>query len=410
MRYRISLWILLMSLTSCGLMQKLRHGNQAIVSGKHEAPARLLTVIPFTEFTGGVLALKGTINDLPDSLNFILDTGSGGISLDSATCAELGIQVTPSGQYIRGIGGVRRLFYAKNNSLSLPGLTIDSMDFHISNYTFISSVYGVKIDGIIGYSFFKRYIVQVNYDSMKLYVYTPGRFEYEKNGELLRPSIQNIPVIPSFIDNQRAVNTHMYFDMGAGLCMMLSNRFANDSCLFCKPRQRRHKFIRTEAQGLIGKIEMIQTVVQQLKIGKYTFRKVPAYLFDDVSNVTNYPALGGLVGNDLLRRFNVTLNYPKDEIYLSPNKTFHDPFDYSYTGLVMYFIDGHVVITDIIKDSPADKAGFKEGDVIVAVNNNFSNNIQVFREQLKATGSRVKVIIMRDGDLIEKKLSIKSIL
>lgn len=411
MKYHRFLWLfLLVVASSCSLWQKLNTRDTRLVSGKGEPPASLIAQVPFTEFTGGVLILKGRINNSPDTLNFILDTGSGGISLDSATCADLDLKIDSSNKFIRGIGGVRRLLYAHNNTLHLRGITLDSLDFHISDYAFISSVYGVKIDGIIGYSFFKNYIVKVNYDSMRLFVFSPGRYEYEKNGELFHPHIRNIPVISSRLKNKIEVNTRYYFDMGAGLCLMLSNRFADDSCLFCKPRQRRHKFIKSEAQGLIGKIEMIQTVVQELKIGKYRFRKVPTYLFDDVSNVTNYPSLGGLIGNDLLRRFNVTLNYPQNEIFISPNKSFSEPFDYSYTGLVMYFISGRIVITDITKGSPADNAGLKPDDVILAVNNNFSNNIQVYRELLKATGNKINVIILRDGQLKSIKLSIKSIL
>jgi hypothetical protein len=381
-----------------------------LVSDPNGPPAELIAGIPFRQFTGGVLVISGKVNNSPDSLNFILDTGSGGISLDSLTCVELGLAVTPSDQFIRGIGGVKRLFYAANNSLQLPGLTVDSLNFHISDYGFISSVYGVPIDGIIGYSFLKQYIVQVNYDSMKLFVYTPGRYVYEPGGSMLNPFINNIPVIPAGLRNQDPYSTRYYFDMGAGLCLMLSNRFVTDSCLFCGPRQRKHKFIQTEAQGLTGKISMTQTVVQGLKVGPYYFRKVPTYLFDDVSNVTAYPSLGGLIGNDLLRRFNVTLNYPQKQIYLKPNKHFSEPFDYSYTGLVMYFIDGRVLVTEVMHGSPAEKAGFEPGDIIVAVNRDFSNNIQRFRELLKATGTKVQIIINRDGELKEMRLPIKSIL
>lgn len=402
--------LLIMVCSSCSLLRNLRGGRTDLVSDPDGPPALLVTKIPFVQFTGGVIIVRGMIGDLPDTLNFILDTGSGGISLDSTTCETLGLKRHASDRFIRGIGGIKPLFYTGNKRLVFPGLRVDSLNFHISNYDFISSVYGVKIDGIIGYSFLKRYIIQVNYDSMKLFLYTPGRYSYGRGGELLKPNIQNIPVIAAPLKNEMDVYSSYYFDMGAGLCLMLSNRFVNDSCLFCKPRQRRHKFIKTEAQGLTGKIEMKQTVVQGLRIGRYYFHNVPTYLFDDVSNVTDYPRLGGLVGNDLLRRFNVTLNYPQGDIYLKPNSHFHDPFDYSYTGLVMYFIDGQVVITSITEGSPADKAGFKSGDVVLSVNNNFSNNIQQYRELLKATGNKVQVIILRDGVLKAMKLPIKSIL
>ena len=54
----------------------------------------------------------------------------------------------------------------------MGGLTIDSLDFHVNDYDILSSVYGDRIDGIIGYSFFSRYIVKIDYDSIK-YMYIP---------------------------------------------------------------------------------------------------------------------------------------------------------------------------------------------------------------------------------------------
>ena len=53
------------------------------------------------------------------------------------------------------------------------------------------------------------------------------------------------------------------------------------------------------------------TVIKEVKLGPYRFRSVPTYVFDDVYNVTSYPHLCGLVGNDILRRFNTILNYDK---------------------------------------------------------------------------------------------------
>ncbi|HPZ88460.1 MAG TPA: PDZ domain-containing protein, partial [Flavihumibacter sp.] len=141
-------------------------------------------------------------------------------------------------------------------------------------------------------------------------------------------------------------------------------------------------------------------------------RRVPTYIFDDEYNVTSYPYLGGLIGNDLLRRFNVYLNYQRRDIYLVPNRHFRDPFDYAYTGLGFYHINGHVTVTDIMKGSPAEKAGFREGDIIIAVNNNMSRNIQVYRAMLQQPGEKLKVLVVRreDGKLDELILKVANIL
>jgi len=46
---------------------------------------------PFQRVHRGVILLKAGLDNFPDSLNFILDTGSGGISLDSATVTRLSL-------------------------------------------------------------------------------------------------------------------------------------------------------------------------------------------------------------------------------------------------------------------------------------------------------------------------------
>jgi hypothetical protein len=70
--------------------------------------------------------------------------------------------------------------------------------------------------------------------------------------------------------------------------------------------------------------------------------------------------VGGLLGNDLLRRFNLIVNYPQREIHLMPNTHFPEPFDYAYTGMATYYLDGNIVVEDIVPGSPADKAGLNK--------------------------------------------------
>ncbi|HVB02525.1 MAG TPA: PDZ domain-containing protein [Chitinophagaceae bacterium] len=402
-----SIFLLVLAGSVCLILQASA-GPGNVLPGQPKA--RLITSFPFQELSNGVILIKGCIDDKPDSLNFILDSGSGGIGLDSATCAYLKLPLTHSGRTIRGIGGKKKVPYANDNTLNLPGgLQVDSLNFHVSDYELISEVYGIKIDGLIGYSMLKRYIVRINYDTHIISVYTPGKIKYGHGGDLLKPIMFAIPAIPAPLRNGVSTASRYYFDTGAGLCMLLSEHFVKDSSLLAK-RKRWQKVIPTEGQGLIGRLNMSITVIKGMKVGKYWFEDVPIYLFNDISNVMEYPELGGLIGIDLLRRFNITLNYPAGEIYIIPNTHFYDPFDYSYTGLVIYFIDGKVRITDVMKGSPAEKAGFQPGDLLIAVNNNFSNNIQQYRELLKNAGTKVSLIIMRNKELQIIKLPIKSIL
>ena len=159
-----------------------------------------------------------------------------------------------------------------------------------------------------------------------------------------------------------------------------------------------------------GRLQMRITVLKMVQIGPYRFRNVPTYLYDDDFNVTSYPFVGGLLGNDLLRRFNMIINYPKREIHLLPNAHFKDAFDYAYTGMAVYYLDGLIVIEDIIKDSPAEKAGLQKDDVIIGVDHNFSNNIMQYKTALQTPNHKIKLTISRGKDLIMLTIKPASIL
>lgn len=356
-------------------------------------PARFITKFPFRQLNGGVILIKAQFANISDTLNFILDTGSGGISLDSTTTEKYSIPHVPSGKYIYGIAGVRKVDFSPKQSLSLPGLTINNLDFYINNYEVLTSVYGIKIDGIVGYSFLSRYIVKINFDSLQIAVFQPGFLRYPPQGVLLKPAFRGLPIIPLTIKDSRTLKSDYFFDTGAGLCFLLSEQFKKDSSILKKKR----KPVQIQVQGLGGKKRMHLTLIKELQIGTYKFRKVPTYIFEDESNILSYPSLGGLIGNDLLRRFNLVLNYPQKEISLLPNSHFNDPFDYSYTGMTMYSFDGTVFIDDIVEGSPAEKSGFKNGDVVMAIRNNFSGDIEVYKNLLQKTGSRIDVLIMRNN-------------
>ena len=369
--------------------------------------AKLITKIPFTQLMGSLVVIQATVDTSSTVLNFLLDTGSGGISLDSATVEKLGFTIQPTEKIIRGIAGVRKVPFTYGHYLNFAEHTTDTFSFHINNYELLSSVYGIEINGIIGYSFLKKYIVKIDYDNLQLELYTPGSIKYPRGGYLIKPNFTTLPLPYFSLGTKNNMVLQRYiFDTGAGLCFLLNKKFTQDKTLFTQ----NHKLYRTQAEGLGGKKEMDITVIKSIKIGPYKFKNVPVYIFDDEFNATSYPSNAGIIGNDLLRRFNVVLNYPEKEIYLKPNSKFSDAFDYSYTGLNIYLIDNKIIIGNIAKNSPAEKAGFKEGDTIIAIDNAFYKNIKAIKLALQNAGTKVNVLISRNNKLEMILLDITNIL
>ncbi len=371
-----------------------------------EPVSRLLTRISFTQLTGGVVILNAQLDDFPDTLHFILDTGSSGISLDSGTVAYLKLKPEASDRTIRGIAGIKKVGFLYNRKLRFPNLTVDSLNFHVNDYSVLTSVYGDQIDGIIGYSLLSRYILKIDYDSLKIDICSKGTIRYPRGGYLLKPIISTLPVQFARIKDETTYNVRFLHDIGAGVCLMLSQDFVDDSSLI----QKKRKLWPKDGEGIGGKISMNLTVIKELKLGPYRFRNIPTYIFEDTYNVTSYPYLGGLIGNDILRRFNVIFNYAKRDIHLVPNSHFRDQFDYSYSGIELYFIDGQIEMGAVAKGSPAELAGIKQGDIVVAVNNDFSQNFNKYKSAILSLNSKVKLILRRDGGLIQVEMKVKSIL
>ena len=239
-----------------------------------------------------------------------------------------------------------------------------------------------------------------------LEVYTSGKMQYPGGGHILRPAFTSLPIQYAQIKDSRRLSHHFYFDTGAGLCVLLSDRYAADSAILLKKR----KPLLTQAEGMAGRVQMRLTVVKEFKVGPYRFRNVPTYLYKDDYNVMSYPFAAGLLGNDLLRRFNMTINYGQREIHLLPNTHFNEQFDYAYSGLGIYYTDGKIIVEDIIDGSPAHKAGLKLDDEIFGVGNNLSRNIQQYKNLLQVANQKIRLLVLRDGEILELYLKTVSIL
>ena len=372
-----------------------------------EPPSTFITSFSFRLLNGGVILVSAGVNNYADSLNFILDTGSGGISLDSATVDELGIPVIPSDKTIKGIGGVRKVSFLNNATLRLPGLAVENLNFHVNDYEILTSVYGIRIDGIIGYSFFSRYIININYDLLQINVFSKGEYKYPAGGFMLFPMFTGLPMQTLQFTDSRKFVQRFYLDTGAGLNFLLSENYLNDSAVL---KKKRKPPVVTQAEGVGGKMSMRLTTIKELKVGPYRFRRVPTFLFKDEYNVINYPFVGGLLGNDILRRFNITFNYAKQQVHIVPNLHFKDEFDYAYSGLSIYYIDDKIVVDDVVPSSPADKAGFKKEDIVVAINGNASNNIQTYKTMMQTLGEKLKFLVIRNGVPMLLSMKAKSIL
>jgi hypothetical protein len=373
----------------------LLFGQQILAQPSKTTRPTPLTRISFLQVTGGVVIIQAQLAPFKDTLQFIFDTGSSGISLDSATARYLGLQPTNDGLLIRGIAGVREVAQLRNRSLIVGGLQNDSLDFYINDYSVLTSLYGVRVDGVIGYALLSRFIVNIDYEKQQMEWLAPGAYTYPKKGVLLRPQINRLPAYTFSIEELQTKNYPLLIDIGAGLNLLFSERFAKEAGVLDPSR----KSWITSGEGIGGQIELRLTLLRSLRIGPYRFKKIPITIFEDNHNVTNYPNWAGLIGNDLLRRFNIVLNYPAGEIHLCPNRFYFDDFDYAYIGMELYLVDGSITVGFVASGSPAQNAGLQVGDEIVAINKVVGSKLDAFKAELAHASKKVSIIYKRSGKI-----------
>ncbi len=352
-----------------------------------------ITTIPFEELYGGVMKIKATIGNKTDTLNFIFDTGSSNISLDSTIAAYLDIPFVKTENLVNGIGGVHKVNKTLPLAFHLPNLTLDSLEFNINDYSVLEESFGEPIDGIIGFGFIHKYLLNVNFDSSIINVYKRGSFaKFPKQGFNLKFNLPYIPFSKIELRDAKQQATPLYLDCGAGLSLLLTEKYIKDSAFLKKTKRP----IVVQIEGVSGVSQTKYTTIKELKIGPYKFKKVPTYIYYDETQLLNYPNTMGLIGNDILRRFNWWLDYSKQQIYLTPNTFYDDPFDYSYTGLSIFMIDGLVTVTEVIKNSPGDKAGFKINDIIFLIENTLITNVKTAKSFYQNERKVIKTTILRN--------------
>ncbi len=82
------------------------------------------------------------------------------------------------------------------------------------------------------------------------------------------------------------------------------------------------------------------------------------------------------------------------------------------SGLQAFFISDSLRLVSIAPHSPAEKADFKRGDIILFINNiscELKNNEEITKILNSDSGSVLNIIVKRDANLIEKKIIIDEI-
>ena len=363
-------------------------------------------VVPI-EVSNNLIFIQCSVNNSEKGW-FIFDTGAGVTVMDSVFAVKNGIDISDSVYSKLWNKNVRA---AKGLHFSMNKVQISNIDARIINTNGLSSVIGRKIDGIVGYDFLTKAIIEINYANYSLVFYDPNNFQYMGAGEQL-PIMLNknnwpmVEVTVNYMDKKAVEN--LLFDTGGLMALSLS-------CSSLPEKIIEFPFsmgINGAGGGFpIGRIQSIQ-------IGK-TIIKDPfaGFFIRDTSKLDNFSEAVfesgiGTAGGELLRKLIMTFDYSRNLIYIEPNKYVKDPIEFDMSGMTIITIDEKFetfMVLAVTKNSPADILGIKQGDVLVEINGEISSKYKLseIRELFKLEAKEYKLKFKRGSELIEKVLIMK---
>lgn len=375
--------------------------------------------VPF-EYTQGFIIIDVFLNGyLP--LKFIFDTGAENtLILKKEITDLLGI---PYSKKISIVGSdmstVIYAYISRNVGLRISNSGSFRQDILIleEDLNNLNEITGMNIDGIVGANLFKNLVLEIDFRKGKLIFHNPASYKGPKKGfnELTLSIKRNKPYLTceTALPNGKIVNVDLLLDTGASLNYLLHENTHPDIEL---PKYIIPGVIGT---GIGGNLKGYLGKVGYLEIGEIKFEGLTTSFqnLDESILEENQYNRNGIIGNRLLDRFTVIINYPMEKLYLKPRRwLINKPFDYDKSGLVIYAIGRNFdkyYVKEVIPGTPGDRAGIKPGDYVLKfnlLNTKFYSLQHITGTLSRKPGRKIRMTILRDGMTLKKEFFLEDFL
>lgn len=407
-------------------------------------------------FINNLIILPIEVNGV--ELSFILDTGvsrpilfnlSGEDAPELYNNEEIDLKGLGDGQPVKAIRSTGNTFRMKglfNTNQELFMITDSNINF--------SPRLGIPVHGIIGYDLLKNFIVEVKYNRKKIRFHEPEAYRYRQCAkcETYRLDIVgNKPFMNARVafgeDEEKPV--YLLVDSGSTDAIWL---FEDQDQGIEVPEKYFDDYM---GRGLSGDVYGKRSKLKSFNIGNFEMEDAKVAFPDSISvrHITFRGGRNGSLGSEILKRFNLIIDYPYERITLAKNGNFNAPFRYNMSGIELEHNGFRVVaetsstdignvfkeqsgdpsggvtfsterllsfqlkpaleIVDLRENSPAREVGLQKGDVILSVNGKAAHryNIQEVKEMLnQRPGKTLHLVVDRNGAQLKFAFKLKEVL
>jgi hypothetical protein len=437
--------LLCLSLLCCGLPSVFAQDGFALPANKKKDRVSFKLV-------NNLIIIPVTVNGT--ELSFLLDTGVNSTIIFSLTSEDsLEIKNTTPVK-LRGLGEGEAVDALRSDfNTVVVGEAVDNA--HSIFLIFDASLnfsprMGVPIHGILGYDFYKNFIVKTNYVNEVITFYDPTKYSPKvcRRCEAFDLTLyRNKPYVNlDLVINSERINSTLLIDSGSSDALWL---FDDEAFIQEEPKNYFEDYL---GLGLSGGIYGKRSRIAEASLGNFKLKEINVAFPDEaaIQGARSYEDRVGSLGGNLLKRFTTIIDYPNRQIILKKNKYFNDPFHYDMSGLTIQHdgvtvvkerksnsnrnmvgaesgaVSGIVespsftfnlapkfVVAEVRVASPADEAGIKIGDEIISINNKKAQNYELYEliEMFSSRPNRKFTLeIGRDGQVLKKRIVLKKVL
>lgn len=265
-------------------------------------------VIPF-KYRDNHIYLPIRVNGQGE-FEFLLDSGAGGIMISRRAAEQLGLDRLGD-LPARGLGGYGTYGLTQIDSMNIASLSLYIKNIIIGDLDVGEGRSKWSLDGILGYDFFTRFPMMIDFDRNEITIFRSSLSGKRREGTKLEMEVYyQLPIVEARLDGYPL---RVAIDLGSqtGIILQKSAR------AFEALAQKIDSASMMYSIGGVGGITQVRGGrLDSLWLGGLLIDSPMVLLSGDFESAPLPEYIEGLIGMEILKRFNLFIDYPAREIYL----------------------------------------------------------------------------------------------
>jgi predicted aspartyl protease len=348
----------------------------------------------------------------------MLDTGSPGMVLDTATAETLGL---PLGETGETVGAGEATFPLTEVEIpvdaELPGLRLTDQPAAVGPLDRVIGPFeGRALEGILGcHNLMTRFVVEIDYARRRLHFVRPEDFVPGDGARIVPLELeQGHPFVQATLQPLRGepIPGRFLVDTGMRRQMLLTTPFVDRHDLLERSAPTVYT---TTGGGIGGRAQGHVGRMRSVRFGEVTVEDFPATLSQVRSGLVATDFAAGVIGAAVLQRYRVAFDYGRERLVFQEQPYDADDLDYDKSGLFLVadFENRSLIrVLDVVPGSPAAKAGIEVGDRLIGMAGAplGETALERVRRTLRGPeGTEVDLALEREGELLRVRLRLRPV-